>query len=187
MHTKNPKQVRESTAVSGCTKISCVWKVGGPKDTKIECVQNILDFQYLVFVCRNPGVLLLSPRRSISLRRHSRQFLYLSQLTSPAVCSVLCCRPCNQRSVLRCFHMYAILRQTTGNRACTYGECPGRDCWRSRDSCRGVGSALCAWWEHCWHFSFWIWWAMRRWYGFNLERWMIVCQENMLFAGENRI
>ena len=35
MHTKNSKQVRESAAVSGCTKIPCVRKVEGLKDTKI--------------------------------------------------------------------------------------------------------------------------------------------------------
>ena len=35
MRTKNSKQVRESAAISGCTKISCIRKVGGPKDTKI--------------------------------------------------------------------------------------------------------------------------------------------------------
>ena len=34
MHTKNSKQVRESASVSGCTKVSCVRKVG-PKDTEI--------------------------------------------------------------------------------------------------------------------------------------------------------
>ena len=45
MHTKKSKPVRESAAISGCMKISCVRKVEGPKDTKISCVRNILDLQ----------------------------------------------------------------------------------------------------------------------------------------------
>ena len=31
---------------SGCMKISRVWKVWGPQQTKMLCVQNILDLQY---------------------------------------------------------------------------------------------------------------------------------------------
>ena len=34
--------------ISSCTKISCVRKVGGPQHTKIWCVRNILDLQYVI-------------------------------------------------------------------------------------------------------------------------------------------
>ena len=35
MHAKGTKQVRESAAVSNCTKISCVRKVGEPRIRKL--------------------------------------------------------------------------------------------------------------------------------------------------------
>ena len=45
--TKNSNQGGPALKISGCTKISCVQKVGGPQHTKIECVRNILDLQYM--------------------------------------------------------------------------------------------------------------------------------------------
>ena len=39
MHTKNSKQVSESAAVSGCTKISCVRKAGVPRIRKFSAYE----------------------------------------------------------------------------------------------------------------------------------------------------
>ena len=49
MHAEGTKHARESAAVSDRTKISCVDSTKGRRaqDTKIECVRNILDLQYL--------------------------------------------------------------------------------------------------------------------------------------------
>ena len=39
MHTKKIKQVRESATDSGCMKMSCKWKVGGPSIQKISVLE----------------------------------------------------------------------------------------------------------------------------------------------------
>ena len=39
MHAKGTKQVRESAAVSDCTKISCVRKVGEPRIRKLSAYE----------------------------------------------------------------------------------------------------------------------------------------------------
>ena len=39
MHAKGTKQVRESTAVSDCTKIFCVRKVGEPRIRKLSAYE----------------------------------------------------------------------------------------------------------------------------------------------------
>ena len=49
MHIKSSKQVRKCASVSGCTKVSCVWKVGGLLHTKLQCVRNILFFFFFFF------------------------------------------------------------------------------------------------------------------------------------------
>ena len=43
------KQVREIAAVSVCTKISCVWKIGGPQQKKTYCIRNNLDLHFVSF------------------------------------------------------------------------------------------------------------------------------------------
>ena len=124
MHAKGTKQIRESAAVSDCTKILCVRKVGEPRIRKLSAYEifwiyrtSIYEERYHFFMC-----FLARVEKQIVLLTHNDALVNFS--TQVISQGAKACKQLMDKKFLKLLeYILAIGNHLNGNtpRGCAYG------------------------------------------------------------------